>query len=170
MTNSQANDSGIKTVVAAHSLKGREINLTYSVFKNDEEKKIAIIENGGKRPADNRSVKVVIDDESLILQALADPQSLIVKCQRLDRLSLNSNGTKKMKDEYRLSEFFSERGTKTKAGLPATLQVAILTYRSVFKACKMEQIALMAAREKEPAFDELIQEYGVELPKANHAP
>ena len=41
-------DMEIKTVVAAHSLKGREINLTYSVFKNDEEKRIAIIENGGE--------------------------------------------------------------------------------------------------------------------------
>ena len=157
----------IKTVIAAHSLKGREFTLNYSVFKNDEEKKIAIIENGGKRPADNRSVKVVIDDESLIIQALRDPQSLIVKCQRLDRLSLNSNGTKKMKDEYKLSEFFSERTGKAKtAGLPATLQVAILTYRSVFKACKMENVAMMAAVEKEPRFPELIQEWGVELPKA----
>ena len=156
----------IKTVVAAHSLNGREITLTYSVFKNDEEKRIAIIENGGKRPADNRSVKVTIDDETLIIQALSDPQSLIVKAQRLDRLSLNSNGTKKMKDEYRLSEFFSERGTKAKsAGLPPTLQVAILTYRSVFKACKMEAVAIMAAKEKEPRFEELVQEYGVELPK-----
>ena len=160
-----SNEMEIKTVVAAHSLKGREFNLTYSVFKNDEEKKLAILENGGKRPQDNRSVKVVIDDESLIIQALSDPQSLIVKCQRLDRLSLNSNGAKKMKDEYKLSEFFSERGTKTKAGLPAPLQVAILTYRSVFKACKMEAVALMAAREKEPQFEELIQEWGVELPK-----
>ena len=156
----------IKTVIAAHSLKGRELSLTYSVFKNDEEKRIAVIENGGKRPADNRSVKVVIDDESLILQALADPQSLIVKCQRLDRLSLNSNGQKKMRDSFKLSEFFSERTGKTKAGLPATLQVAILTYRSVFKACKMEQVALMAAKGKEPQFEELIQEWGVELPKS----
>ena len=147
----QANNSEIKTVIAAHSLKGREITLTYSVFKNDEEKRIAVIENGGKRPADNRSVKVVIDDETLIIQALSDPQSIIVKCQRLDRLSLNSNGTKKMKDEYKLSECFSDRSGKTKAaGLPPSLQVAILTYRSVFKACKMEQVALMAAREKEP--------------------
>ena len=156
----------IKTVIAAHSLKGREINLTYSVFKNDEEKRIAVIENGGKRPQDNRAIKVVIDDETLIIQALSDPQSLIVKCQRLDRLSLNSNGVKKMKDEYKLSEFFSERTGKAKAGLPATLQVAILTYRSVFKACKMEQIAIMAAKEKEPRFDELVQEWGVELPKS----
>ena len=156
----------IKTVVAAHSLRDRELTLSYSVFKNDAEKRIAIIENGGKRPADNRSVKVVIDDESLIIQALSDPQSLIVKCQRLDRLSLNSNGAKKMRDEYKLSEFFSERSGKTKAaGLPAPLQVAILTYRSVFKACKMEAVALMAAREKEPQFEELIQEWGVELPK-----
>ena len=163
----QANNSEIKTVVAAHSLKGREITLTYSVFKNDEEKRIAVIENGGKRPADNRSVKVVIDDESLIIQALSDPQSIIVKCQRLDRLSLNSNGTKKMKDEYKLSEFFSERTGKAKtAGLPPSLQVAILTYRSVFKACKMEAVALMAAREKEPNFDTLVQEWGVELPKS----
>ena len=91
MTN-QANNSELKTVVAAHSLRGREINLSYSVFKNDEEKKIAIIENGGKRPADNRSIKVVIDDEMLIIQALTDPQPLIVKAQRLDRLSLNSSG------------------------------------------------------------------------------
>lgn len=159
-------DMEIKTVVAAHSLKGREFTLNYSVFKNDEEKKIAIIENGGKRPADNRSVKVTIDDETLIIQALSDPQSLIVKCQRLDRLSLNSNGTKKMRDEYKLSEFFSERTGKAKtAGLPTTLQVAILTYRSVFKACKMEAVALMAAKEKEPAFEALIMEYGVELPK-----
>ena len=156
----------IKTVIAAHSLKGREFTLNYSVFKNDEEKKIAIIENGGKRPEDNRRVQVLIDDESLIIQALSDPQSLIVKCQRLDRLSLNSNGAKKMKDSYKLSEFFSERTGKAKAaGLPATLQVAILTYRSVFKACKMEQVALMAAREKEPNFEALIQEWGVELPK-----
>ena len=163
----QANNSEIKTVVAAHSLRDREFTLNYSVFKNDEEKRIAVIENGGKRPADNRSVKVTIDDETLIIQALSDPQSLIVKCQRLDRLSLNSNGTKKMRDEYKLSEFFSERTGKAKtAGLPATLQVAILTYRSVFKACKMGQIALMAAREKEPQFEELIQEWGVELPKA----
>ena len=166
MTN-QANNSELKTVVAAHSLRGREIKLSYSVFKNDEEKKIAIINNGGKRPADNRSVKVVIDDETLIIQALSDPQSLIVKAQRLDRLSLNSNGTKKMKDEYKLSEFFSERTGKAKtAGLPATLQVAILTYRSVFKACKMEAVAIMAAKEKEPAFEDLVQEWGVELPKS----
>lgn len=158
-------DMEIKTVVAAHSLNGREFNLTYSVFKNDEEKRIAVIENGGKRPQDNRSVKVVIDDETLIIQALSDPQSLIVKCQRLDRLSLNSNGVKKMKDEYKLSEFFSERGTNTKAGLPIELQKAILVYRSVFKACKMEAIALMAAKEKEPRFEELVAEWGVELPK-----
>ena len=162
-----SNEMKIKTVVAAHSLKGREFNLTYSVFKNDEEKRIAVIENGGKRPQDNRSVKVTIDDESLIMQALADPQSLIVKCQRLDRLSLNSNGARKMRDEYKLSEFFLERTGKAKtAGLPATLQVAILTYRNVFKACKMEQVAMMAAKEKEPAFDEMIQEWGVELPKS----
>ena len=71
----------------------------------------------------------MIDDESLIIQALSDPQSLIVKCQRLDRLSLNSNGTKKMKDEYRLSEFFSERTGKTKtAGLPANLQIVVYNY------------------------------------------
>lgn len=157
----------IKTVVAAHSLKGREITLTYSVFKNEEEKRIAVIENDGKRPADNRSVKVTIDDETLIIQALSDPQSLIVKCQRLDRLSLNSNGARKMRDEYKLSEFFSARTGKAKtAGLPPSLQVAILTYRSVFKACKMEAVALMAAREKEPAFEDLVQEYGVELPKS----
>ena len=157
----------IKTFVAAHSLKGREMTLTYSVFKNDEEKRIAVIRNDGKRPADNRSVKVVIDDESLIIQALSDPQSLIVKCQRLDRLSLNSNGTRKMRDEYKLSEFFSDRTGKAKtAGLPATLQVAILTYRSVLKACKMENVAMMAALEKEPRFQELVQEYGVELPKS----
>ena len=159
-------DMEIKTVVAAHSLKGREFTLNYSVFKNDEEKKIAIIENGGKRPEDNRRVQVLIDDESLIIQALSDPQSLIVKCQRLDRLSLNSNGAKKMKDSYKLSEFFSERTGKAKtAGLPATLQVAILTYRSVFKACKMEAVAIMAAKEKEPNFEALVQEWGVELPK-----
>lgn len=159
-------DMEIKTVVAAHSLKGRELNLTYSVFKNDEEKKIAVIENGGKRPADNRSVKVVIDDESLIIQALSDPQSLIVKCQRLDRLSLNSNGQKKMKDAYRLSEFFQERTGKAKAaGIPIDLQKAILVYRSVFKACKMEAVAIMAAKEKEPNFEALVQEWGVELPK-----
>lgn len=166
MTN-QANNTELKTFVAAHSLRGRELTLSYSVFKNDEEKRIAVINNDGKRPADNRSVKVVIDDETLIIQALSDPQSLIVKCQRLDRLSLNSNGTKKMRDEYKLSEFFSERTGKAKtAGLPATLQVAILTYRSVFKACKMEQVALMAAREKEPNFEVLVQEWGVELPKS----
>lgn len=47
MTNSQANFD-INTVVAAHSLRGREINLSYSVFKNDEEKRLAVIENGGK--------------------------------------------------------------------------------------------------------------------------
>lgn len=160
-------NSEIKTVIAAHSLRNREFTISYSVFKNEEEKRIAIIENGGRRPQDNRSVRVTIDDENLIIQALSDPQSLIVKCQRLDRLSLNSNGAKKMKDEYKLSDFFSERSGKTKAaGLPATLQVAILTYRSVFKACKMEAVALMAAREKEPNFEALIQEYGVELPKA----
>lgn len=156
----------IKTVVAAHSLRDREFTLSYSVFKNDKEKRIAIIENGGRRPQDNRSVRVTIDDETLIIQALSDPQSIIVKCQRLDRLSLNSNGTKKMRDEYKLSEFFSERSGKTKAaGLPPSLQVAILTYRNVFKACKMENIAMMAAREDEPNFEALIQEWGVELPK-----
>lgn len=42
----------------------------------------------------------------LIIQALSDPQSLIVKAQRLDRLSLNSSGEKKMRDDYKLSEFF----------------------------------------------------------------
>lgn len=159
-------DMEIKTVVAAHSLRDREFTLSYSVFKNDEEKKLAILENNGKRPDDNRRVQVVIDDESLIIQALSDPQSLIVKCQRLDRLSLNSNGTKKMRDSFRLSEFFQERTGKAKAmGLPIELQKAILTYRSVFKACKMEQVALMAAREKEPNFEALVQEWGVELPK-----
>ena len=163
---SQANNSELRTFVAAHSLRGRELTLSYSVFKNDEEKRIAVIKNDGKRPADNRSIKVVIDDETLIIQALSDPQSLIVKCQRLDRLSLNSSGERKMRDEYKLSEFFSERGTRTKsAGLPATLQVAILTYRSVFKACKMEAVALMAAKEREPNFESLVIEWGVELPK-----
>lgn len=160
-------DMEIKTVVAAHSLKGREFNLTYSVFKNDEEKRLAILENGGKRPEDNRRIQIVIDDESLIIQALSDPQSLVVKCQRLDRLSLNSNGAKKMRDSFKLSEFFQERTGKAKAaGLPIELQKAILTYRSVFKACKMEQVALMAAREKEPNFEALVIEYGVELPKS----
>lgn len=157
----------IKTVVAAHSLRDREFTLSYSVFKNDEEKKLAILENGGKRPEDNRRVQVVIDDESLIIQALSDPQSLIVKCQRLDRLSLNSNGTKKMRDSFKLSEFFQERTGKGKAmGLPIELQKAILVYRSVFKACKMEAVAIMAAKEKEPNFEALIQEWGVELPKS----
>ena len=166
MTNSQANNSDLKTVVAAHSLRGREINLSYSVFKNDEEKKIAIINNGGKRPQDNRTIKVVIDDETLIIQALSDPQSLIVKAQRLDRLSLNSSGEKKMRDEYKLSEFFSERGTRTKtAGLPQELQIAILTYRSVFKACKSELVSQIAAKEKCSNFEALCLEYGVELPK-----
>lgn len=157
----------IKTVVAAHSLRDREFTLSYSVFKNDEEKKLAILENGGKRPEDNRRVQVVIDDESLIIQALSDPQSLIVKCQRLDRLSLNSNGTKKMRDSFKLSEFFQERTGKGKAmGLPIELQKAILVYRSVFKACKMEAVAIMAAREKEPNFEALVIEWGVELPKS----
>lgn len=163
----QANNSELKTVVAAHSLRGREIKLSYSVFKNDEEKKIAIINNGGKRPADNRSIKIVIDDETLIIQALSDPQSLIVKAQRLDRLSLNSSGERKMRDEYKLSEFFSERGTKAKtAGLPQELQIAILTYRSVFKACKSELVSKIAAQEKCANFEALCIEYGVELPKA----
>lgn len=156
----------IKTVVAAHSLKGRELTLTYSVFKDDKEKRLAIIKNNGKRPADNRSIKVVIDDETLIIQALSDPQSLIVKCQRLDRLSLNSSGERKMRDEYKLSEFFSESGTKAKtAGLPQDLQIAILTYRSVFKACKSELVSKMAAQEKCTNFETLCQEYGIELPK-----
>lgn len=163
----QAQEMEIKTVVAAHSLRGREINLSYSVFKNDEEKKLAIIENNGKRPSDNRRIKVVIDDETLIIQALSDPQSLIVKAQRLDRLSLNSSGEKKMRDEYKLSEFFSERGTKAKtAGLPQELQIAILTYRSVFKACKSELVSQIAAKEKCANFEALCIEYGVELPKA----
>ena len=47
----KANNSEIKTVVASHSLRGREFTLSYSVFKNDEEKRIAVIENDGKRPA-----------------------------------------------------------------------------------------------------------------------
>ena len=162
----QANNSELKTVVAAHSLRGREINLSYSVFKNDEEKKIAIINNGGKRPADNRSIKVVIDDENLIVQALCDPQSLIVKAQRLDRLSLNSNGQRKLKDEYKLSEFFTTRVGKEKTvGLSKELQLGILTYRSVFKACKSETVSYLAASEKCPDFKRLVAEAGIELPK-----
>lgn len=162
----QANNSNIETVVAAHSLRGREITLTYSVFKNDEQKRIAVIENDGKRPNDNRTVKVMIDDESLIVQALCDPQSLIVKCQRLDRLSLNSNGQRKLKDEYKLSEFFSMRSGKEKtAGLSKELQLGILTYRSVFKACKSETVSYLAASEKCPDFKRLVAEAGIELPK-----
>lgn len=165
MTNKTEMD--IKTVVAAHSLRDREINLSYSVFKNEEEKRIATIENGGKRPSDNRRIKVIIDQESLIIQALSDPQSLIVKAQRLDRLVLNAGGERKMKDEYKLSEFFQTGRSQTKsAGLPTEVQLGILSYRSVFKACKSEGVAMMAAREKCPDFENRVIEFGIELPKA----